>query len=53
MNYEKLYQGQRALPKDEGVPQAPNAKRKNHVVRTVKLGIRYVFDANDQQLAGM
>jgi len=22
LNYERLYQGQRALPKDEGVPQA-------------------------------
>ena len=31
LNYGKLYQGQPALPKWEGVPEGP--QRKNHVVR--------------------
>ena len=31
LNYGRLYQGQRSLPKDEGVPEGP--QRKNHVRR--------------------
>ena len=33
----RLYQGQRALPKDEGVPEA---QRKNHVIRPSIFGER-------------
>ena len=40
----ELYQGQRSLPKSEGVPEGP--QRKNHVTRPVSLAIRFCHQRN-------
>ena len=42
LNYGKLYQSQRPLPKCEGVPEGP--LRKNHVVRrALRVDVNHVF----------
>ena len=46
----KLYQGQRALPKDEGVPEGP--QRKNHVVRPLRCELILGEEADEQRGLG-
>ena len=43
LNYERLYQNQRTLPKSEGVLEGP--LRKNHVTRSLRAGAEPFTDA--------